>query len=302
MNFQKLFNYIFLCMLFFQVSNIDFAKNNSPDLSNILPNALKNYKMDGEPIRYSGDDLFFLIDGGAELYLEYGFVEVISTKYVNAESAIKAEIYEMSDNTAAFGIYTSKRYREGSPINIGDMGSILNSVIIFWKDNYLVVISDLNDSENTIPDVKLLAREIESNISASGEIPEVVNLMPPLGQKVNSLKYIKGMIGLNSAYIFGHTDFFGFDDCVFADYENFTLFIMDYSSPGKCESGFETAFAKFSENKKYSGFTDIPNGKLFKDRNGKILSMQIVKGYLVLTISQTEIDQDKVVRSVEAMM
>lgn len=293
---------MFLCALFFQISKINFAKNNSPNLADILPNTLHNYKMDGDPVRYSGDDLFFLIDGGAELYLEYGFVEVISTKYVNDENAIKAEIYEMEDNAAAYGIYTSKRYREGSSIDIGDMGSILNSVIIFWKDNYLVVISDLNDSESTIPDVKLLAKEIESNIPASGQAPDIAKLLPPTGQKTNSLKYVNGIIGLNSAYIFGHTNFFDFEDCVFADYDDYTLFIMDYSSPDKCGAGFTNALAKFSENKKYSDFTDIPNGKLFKDRNGKILSMQIMKGYLVLTISQTEIDLNKIVRSVETML
>jgi hypothetical protein len=49
-------------------------------LTDLLPsiNELEGFELKSEPEYYQGDDLFYLINGGADIYLEYGFKDVIS--------------------------------------------------------------------------------------------------------------------------------------------------------------------------------------------------------------------------------
>jgi hypothetical protein len=53
-----------------------------------------------EPLKYQADNLYNFINGGAEVYLEYGFVQVVSQEYVRAESSVICTIYEMKDPQA----------------------------------------------------------------------------------------------------------------------------------------------------------------------------------------------------------
>lgn len=60
---------------------------------------------------YSNESLYGYIDGGAELYLEYGFDSLIITEVVFAPGNIRAEVYRMKDPAAAFGIFSVSRFR-----------------------------------------------------------------------------------------------------------------------------------------------------------------------------------------------
>ncbi len=55
--------------------------------------------------------LYGYINGGAELYLEYGFDTLLVTELVIDGSDIRAEVYRMKDPEAAFGIFSVSRFR-----------------------------------------------------------------------------------------------------------------------------------------------------------------------------------------------
>jgi hypothetical protein len=64
------------------------------------------------PVRtFNGESLYGYIDGGADLYLEYGFtgVHVLEFSYQNRK--YKTEIYKMNNPEAAFGIFSVSRFR-----------------------------------------------------------------------------------------------------------------------------------------------------------------------------------------------
>jgi hypothetical protein len=54
---------------------------------------------------YSGQSLYGYIDGGADLYLEYGFVKLYVNEYTFHGEPLKAEIWVMNDAPSAYGIY-----------------------------------------------------------------------------------------------------------------------------------------------------------------------------------------------------
>jgi hypothetical protein len=64
------------------------------------------------PLRsFNGESLYGYIDGGADLYLEYGFTGVVITEFVWLKGKYKTEIYKMNSPEAAFGIFSVSRFR-----------------------------------------------------------------------------------------------------------------------------------------------------------------------------------------------
>lgn len=60
---------------------------------------------------FSGSNLFGYINGGADLYLEYGFQKVVVSEYTSGEENLKLEVWVMDDDAAAFGIYALSTFR-----------------------------------------------------------------------------------------------------------------------------------------------------------------------------------------------
>ena len=97
--------YLFTLLLFITV-NVLPAQEKITDLMPV-PFTLPGIQLAGDLETFEGEDLFDLINGGAEIYLEYGFVQVAAQNYsgINNGGILRVEIYEMTDPEAAFGIF-----------------------------------------------------------------------------------------------------------------------------------------------------------------------------------------------------
>ena len=60
---------------------------------------------------YNGDALWGLIDGGADLYLEYGFDKLLLQEIEWRGIKFRIEFYRMNDEKSAFGIYSVSQYK-----------------------------------------------------------------------------------------------------------------------------------------------------------------------------------------------
>ena len=82
-----------LCLILISL-NISADKNPKQKFELNLPEVINSWSLSEKPDIYAGDDLFQHINGGAEIYHEYGFIRVISGVYKNRElKSINAEIY-----------------------------------------------------------------------------------------------------------------------------------------------------------------------------------------------------------------
>jgi hypothetical protein len=80
------------------------------DFPSINKNDLPGAKF--QPARtFNGASLFGYIDGGAELYLEYGFSSVWISEIGYMGGKYKAEIYKMNGQEEAFGIFSVSKYK-----------------------------------------------------------------------------------------------------------------------------------------------------------------------------------------------
>jgi hypothetical protein len=128
-----------IMLLIIGISHSSFAQD--PNLVKLLPpdSAFECLSLTSEIESYVGDELFFLINGGADLYLEYGFIQVISAEYSNeAGNSLSVEIYEMEDRFASYGIYFFEKLYDDKPDKIGDRGQIIKNNALLIKDRFVI--------------------------------------------------------------------------------------------------------------------------------------------------------------------
>ena len=171
------------------------------------------------------DNLWDFINGAAETYLSYGFVDLHVAEYKKGKNVIKLEIYRHGDNTNAFGIYSTERSPSFRFMNLGAQGYIADGAINFFKGNYYVKIKTFSKSEKILQSTESLALKVAHILTVGSEMPAVLSKFPEIGKKINEETYInESVLGhkfLNKAYK--------------AIYEtgndNFSIFIMENSSP-----------------------------------------------------------------------
>ncbi len=88
----------------------------------------------GPPSSYDSTTLSHLLDGGAEVYLDYGFTRAETEDYESGEATITCTVYEMADAQAAFGVFSYFRGGRKAPFAIGDAAFASDSQIAFWQD------------------------------------------------------------------------------------------------------------------------------------------------------------------------
>lgn len=159
---------------------------------------------------YSGNELFELINGGADLYLEYGFVKSATRSFIGPEGAlVLAGIYEMSSTDAAFGIFSAFRKMHYETVEIGTAGAVSNYQLIFCKGPYFVDIQSMGGVTENQASIRALARSIESSINApASPLPAVLNLLPRTDLAPGSETLVRGALGLNACYYLSDRNLF----------------------------------------------------------------------------------------------
>lgn len=186
-----------LLLLFFATS---FAQDSIIDL---LPDpmALPGIQLAGEQEIYYGEDLFDLMNGGAEIYLEYGFVKVVAQNYseLKGNTSLRVEIYEMNDPEAAYGIFA-----------LTAMGKNIQDKITYYivsdldygmmvKGNYFIIASFGNLNKDFKKNIlQRIAEELNFKIKPYAEFPRLLTDNPsPCTDFLQSL-YFRGNLALRN--------------------------------------------------------------------------------------------------------
>jgi len=201
----------------------------------LLPpgNGVPGWALDGDPQEFEGEDLYTYIDGGAEIYQEYGFRRVIVQDYKRADGkSVSLEIFEMETPAAAFGMFTFKRSGTGKTAAIGSGAELDAYYLNFWKGRLLVTLTGFDESADTVRGLTEIGRLVDAKIHDPGTAPALVAALPVDGVRQGSVKYFKGLLGLNNLYSFHTARGLDFSEGVRGAYENgAVLIVLDYGSP-----------------------------------------------------------------------
>lgn len=273
-----------------------FGKDKS-SLEQILPQNVNGWKLSEEIEKYSGDDLFLFINGGAEIYHEYGFREVLSGVYKKPGfKPINAEIYEMEDPSAAFGIYTFKAGSDRRNIGAGNESSLEDYYLNFWKGNYLVTLTGFDEDKRTTDSIVLIAKGIAGNIKNRGTKPPLAKLVNL--EDLSELKYLKGNLGLFNIYPFSTDNIFKVKKCVTAIYKKGRIFVFRYVNDEEQDKIFDQVVLYLSGADKYSTLERSENRVLTKDNSGKFVLFYSMGNHLIIFMGDSISAGEKAIKEI----
>ena len=146
------------------------------------------------------------MDGEAEAYFPYGFQGAVSATYTKGGDKAKeanVELYEMGSLLDAYGVYSTMRDTESTPVDVGAEGFGGTTQVMFYVDKYFVKarVSSAEAKGELLSFAKAVAGELPADKKKPAQLALVAipNLMPRSDQYVGQsvLGYAcwpKGMI------------------------------------------------------------------------------------------------------------
>ena len=183
---------------------------------------------------YEKNSLWGYINGGADLYLEYGFSKLMAQDFVWESEPFKVDVYIMVNPDAAFGIFSISRFTCKVHGEVGDWDCINPYQVQVAHDNLYISVVAYNGTERSMELATQIARRIvakqRNNTFALPPFLSAIGLQ----LDASKLKLLKGPLGIQNAYATLEQAFSGV--------EEFTLWVAPYIFEG---DSIEIFFANF---------------------------------------------------------
>ncbi len=168
---------------------------------------------------YNSIDLWELINGAAEGFLNYGFENLHLAEYVRNDEIVRVEIYNHRSPKNAYGMYSAERMPDYQQIRIGAQGYSSEGVVNFFTGPYYVKIMTIGYSDVDEKEIIKMAEQVDKHLDQSAQMPEVLSLFPEEGMEYLSDQYIASSF---MGYSFLHSAF----TARYNSNEDFQLFII----------------------------------------------------------------------------
>lgn len=262
----------------------------------IVPEDCPGIEVSGESKLYVGDDLFNLINGGAELYHEFGFVEVLVTEIlIQGTDPLKVEIYDMGSPEAAWGIYSMTRTSNAKAFYAGVAGRKGEGFAQFIKGNYMVYMY-YDYAENT--ELQHIARCLSDNIEMSFPPPKLMEAVSAGKEEPEKTVYFKGNLGLSAIYSFHYKDVFGYEEGAASVYPDLKVFLFNYEYETSCIENYNAAKEFFKNSSKYHEQLTLRGSFHMKDRKEQHIDCYFENTFLVIFIYSGEMEVNGIRRSI----
>jgi hypothetical protein len=229
----------------------------------------------GDVQKFVGDSLFQYIDGAAEMYHKYGFIEVGVAEYRKGENAITVDLYRFADSDRAFGMYTTLRPDEPDTVMLGVEAFTLGTNIVFVKGQYLANVYTYDESEEMTSAVRSVAAHVAKRVPGSTDKPAMYDLFPPDGRLPFTEKlYAEAFLGqafLTDVYTVGYL----------RRGSTFTLFLAEDPSGSKLEQWKNAVEMEYDPD---MGYQHLPY-----DKSNYLLTTDPYRGSILAGVQQGKI-------------
>ena len=166
---------------------------------------VKGWSLKVLPDVYTPANLWDLINGAAESYLSYDFVDLHLGDYENeAGTVIHAEVYRHSSPVNAYGIYTAERSPEYGFVKIGTQGYLEEGVLNFLSGQFYIKLYSTDSGDEVQQALEKIGQKISGHLDQEAKLPEIISFFPTPGQLPYSDQYIRenfiGFDFLHSAF------------------------------------------------------------------------------------------------------
>lgn len=200
--------------------------------------------------RYEKSNLFDYIDGGAELFLEFGFDRLLVQRYkrvdAKREEEIALEVFVMESPEAALGIYLTKCGKETPVRGLKARNSGDRYQFTIVRGNCFVQVNNFSGDETLMHVMVALAQKTLATIP-KGHPVKLLDRLPKKDFVAGSGLIIRGPYALQPIFTFGKGDVlllggrvFGVTgDYVGANGDIYTRMFILYPEPKAALSAFE---------------------------------------------------------------
>lgn len=261
-------------------------------LLKLLPAAdgLEGWAPEGEAQLFAGEALFEYIDGGADIYHEYGFREVVVQDYRSpAGRTVSLEVFEMASPAAAFGMFTFKRSGEGAGAPFGADAELESYYLNFWRDRYLVTITGFDEDPGTAAGLAVVGRAVAARIVGDAVRPDLLSRLPAPGLRSAGSKYFVGRLGLDNIRPFLSSRAFpGGREGVRGSYEDGTeLFVFRHASAEAARLALGEMETGFAADDRYSDVTAVGGRLTARDDKGRALAAVVRDALILLSTGES---------------
>lgn len=118
-----------------------------------------------QPRTADGNQLFKVINGGAELYVRLGFTRAVFASYQSpVGKSINLEIYQMKTPALAREVYSQKAGVGGRAADFGEAALFEEYYLNFYKGSYQVTVSGYGTDSQTATGIFALAGAIDARL------------------------------------------------------------------------------------------------------------------------------------------
>jgi hypothetical protein len=112
----------------------------------------------GEKLVFEKGGLYDYIDGGADLYLEFGFKGLLIQRYAKGGDELTLEAYELADADAALGIYLMKCGLETPIAGVPARNTGEPAQLTILKGRFFLHVNSFGAGAELLPEMVRLAR------------------------------------------------------------------------------------------------------------------------------------------------
>jgi hypothetical protein len=135
------------------------------------------WQQQGGARHFTADNLFEYMDGNAEGYLLYGFVQMQGVTCQSGGDSILIDVFEMTDPDSAYGVFTANLDPHLPIEKVGMGGQIVPRRALFCKDKYYVELA-ANTEKGQMTALQAFVREAEKRIPGRSTPPAAISWFP----------------------------------------------------------------------------------------------------------------------------
>ena len=253
---------------------------------------VEGWQKKGQMREFTRNGLYGHINGGSELFLEFGFQVLHLQKYHNGTDEISIETYRMDSAEAALGIYLMKCGNETPVPGITERTSGDHYQIMVLKGNHYVKVNNFSGKSSLQPVMLELANRTLKKLP--GKKPaDLFTLLPRENRVEGSELLIRGPYSLQSIYTLGEGDILLLKNKIFgvtAQYQwekdkshSCNRILIRY--PGKEYARKAYAHLLANLDTYITVLENQKNTLLFKDFKGKLGRISLTDNRLLITFN-----------------
>jgi hypothetical protein len=213
--------------------------------------ALQGWTAVGDEYRYGRDNLWEYINGAAELFLTYGFSELIVADFEQGDAALTVSVYDMGRPLDAFGVFETEKPESAEVV--ADVGSaaVMQAPYqgLLLKDKFYVKI-EVGGGDVKAETLLGVMQDVAVGLPGDDGLPPRLADLPAEDRVPGSVAYAGG----------NFLGFEGLNGCLHAEYKSeageYRLFVM---KPGKGFLSNETGkWTKAEQGGKMTFFRKVP--------------------------------------------